>query len=351
MWGIRISSEVTGAQVDFSHYKYAMTPFLSEEVRSKVQGPQLLLYRSIQSTWTGFDHFNWSHIDAHENMFCHHNGSRIPTVYGSWLMNGSDLVDPESPDALNHWINYYAATASDQVYTYNYEGLFIDEASHRLQPSVVFGVMPDGYSDEEWRDARYAALQFIKSYLPDRVVVFNGLHSGNGAEGSLNFTDGGMWEVFAFRTSDGTYYGEDKWLEVMELAQEHSGDKFISIVSKKEGLTGDIQSRIFITASYLLVANENVVLYMSDLSYETTTILYYPEYRLDLGEPLANYTESNGLYMRSYGGGIVLVNQSATENRTYTLSETYSLVVPVGGGPVHESGAWIGTITYQTVAD
>lgn len=42
----------TDAQVDFvnSHYDYAMTSVLSTELREKVQGPRLFLYRSIQGT-------------------------------------------------------------------------------------------------------------------------------------------------------------------------------------------------------------------------------------------------------------------------------------------------------------
>jgi len=88
-------------------------------------------------------------------------------------MNGSDLVDKNAADATDHWVSYYAVTAADQVHTYHYDGLFIDSAGHLLKASwLKKGVLPWDYSDSAWRDGRYAALSFIKSYFPDKLVVF-----------------------------------------------------------------------------------------------------------------------------------------------------------------------------------
>ena len=192
--GARISTQISPEQVDFvnQHYDFVMTPILSHAMRAAIHRPQLILYRSIQGTWTGFNHFDWEHINAHENMFEHHHSERILTIWNSWLMNADDLVNPTDPDALGHWINYYAVTASEQIYQYDYDGLFIDSASHRLGKSAVNGIMPDDYDAEEWRQGRVSSLAFIKSYLPDKSVVFNGLHSRAGAEDSLANTDGGM---------------------------------------------------------------------------------------------------------------------------------------------------------------
>jgi len=342
----------TDAQVDFinKHYDYVTTPVLKDEIREQVQGPKLFLHRSIQGTWTNFDHFDWAHIDTHENMFCHHNGNRIITIWNSWLMDGSDLVDPSEPDALNHWINYYAVTASEQVHNFNYDGLFIDSASHRLVRSTVYELMPDDYSDENWRDSRYTALEFIKFYFSDKTVTFNGLHSGNGAEHSLALTDGGMWEGFAFK--DGEYYvGEEQWKEVIELAERNNEEKIISIVSKKYHLTSDIQARMFVLASYLLVSNQNVLLTMIDLNYDQLeSIYYYPEYEINLGIPLGSYTiKDNTIYERKFEKGIVLVNPSSIESYTYSLDKEYNKVVPEGGGVLQEDGTCKGSLTYEAV--
>ena len=74
--GIRISSMITGNQLSFvnARYEFVLTEYLGDAVRAMVQGPRLFLYRSIQGTWSGFHQFDWSHINACENMFCHHQG-------------------------------------------------------------------------------------------------------------------------------------------------------------------------------------------------------------------------------------------------------------------------------------
>ncbi len=90
-------------------------------------------------------------------------------------MNPNDLVDRDAYDALDHWVNYYALTASEQVNNFDYEGLFIDSAGHRLWSGAVYGMLPEGYNNVNWRKDRSEALKFIKSYLPDKMVIFNGL--------------------------------------------------------------------------------------------------------------------------------------------------------------------------------
>jgi hypothetical protein len=358
----RISSQTTDSQINFvnSHYGAVMTSLLDSQVREKIQGPLLFLYRSIQGTWTDFNQFDWNHINANENMFCHntssgnpHPNNRILTICNSWLMDGNDLVDENDSNALNHWINYYALTASEQVHSSDYDGLFIDSASHALQPGFFYGLLPDDHSDDSWRDGRYAALEFIKSYLPDKIVVFNGLHGGNGAEHSLTLTDGGLWETFAFRPSTSTYQGKEKWTEAIELTQRNKDESSIAISSKKNNLINDIQSRMFILSSYLLVSNQNVYLTMIDLNYdEFKSIYYYPEYELELGAPLNNYTvDNNGVYRRDFEKGIALVNPSDTESLSYTLDKKYHKVIPVGGGVLQDDGTCNGFLNYEFVED
>ena len=252
--GIKISPSVTNAQMEFlnNHYDMVVTSVLSQEIRDKIVNPELLLYRSIRDGWPNFTHFDWSHIDSTENMFCHSDSldqSKNTRIFitrtNSWLMDGNDLVDPNDADALNHWINYYAVTAADQVYTYNYDGLFIDSAGHRLFSNAYNGNMPWNYSDDSWRDGRYAALAFIKSYLIDKLVIFNGLHSDYGADSSLSLTDGGMWEGFIWNRDDDSYLGLNTWLTVMDLFRTKNEYTKLSLVVQKVNLIEDLQARIF----------------------------------------------------------------------------------------------------------
>ena len=353
--GTRVTTQVSPGMILFinEHYSYVMTPILSEEARNAIQGPDLILYRSIQGTWEGFSQFDWEHINATETMFEHHDGERILTLWNSWLMNADDLVDPNASDAMDHWLNYYAVTASEQIYEYGYDGLFIDSASHRLCDSAVRGKMPDDYNAEEWYQGRVEGLAFIKSYLPDKSVIFNGLHSRAGAENSLSNTDGGMWETFAFKPQSGEYQGVDAWQEVIELTAKHNHDKAIVLVVKEQpDLNNDIQKRVFSVASYLLVSNENVIFSMTNLAHaESNTSLYYPEYTLDLGTPLGDYSfsEEQGYAIRQFEKGFVLVNPYEDRTLTYELEGEYLQVVPVGGGEVSADGGWEGSLAYEPV--
>ncbi len=356
--GVRISYNITDDQIHFidNHFDYVMTPFLSEKIRQSIQKPKLLLYRSIQGTWEGFDQFDWAHIDSNENMFCHSDSAnqsretRILTRWNSWLMDGNDLVDSTSADAMNRWVNYYAVTASSQVYSYDYDGLFIDSAGHKLGESAVFGIMPWDYSPDAWRDGRYAALQFIKSYLPDKTVIFNGLHSDNGADSSLSLTDGGMWEDFVYDVDNGTYKGEKKWWDAIQCMQNNHDDSYLVLVVKKPGLTGDIQARIFSVASYLLISNENVVLSLSDWD-NHTSLQYYPEFEISLGEPLGDFfMREDSLFIREFEQGTVMVNPSASATRTYNLTADYYKIVPIDGGFVDASGNYDGYLSYEKIS-
>ncbi len=352
--GTRINARITPEQLTFinQNFQYVMTPILLESVRNAVHGPELILYRSIQGTWEGFDQFDWDVIDSRENMFLHQDGERILTRWNSWLMNPGDLVSAEAPDALDHWINYYAVTAAAQVHQYGYDGLFIDSASHWLNPWAVFDRMPDDYDVEDWYQDRVDGLAFIKSYLGDKSVVFNGLHNEHGAEDSLANTDGGMWETFAFHPQTGKYQGEDQWRAAIELTAVHPDKWIVLVVKEQPDLGEDSQKRLFAVTSYLLVSRPNVVFTMTDLAHtETDSLEYYPEYTLDLGSAQGDYTVTEeGIYLRQFENGLVLVNPSEDHSLSYILDGAYQRIIPVGGGVVAEDGSWDGSLTYEPVS-
>ncbi len=357
--GVRVSYHITDKQIEFInvHYDYVETPFLNENIRNKIQFPELLLYRSIRSTWENFTEFDWNHINSHENMFCHsdsvdqsENTRIFIPEYGSWLMDGNDLVDSSAADAINHWVNYFAVTASAQLYDYHYDGLYIDEAGNKLSPGAVNGIMPWDYTSESWRDGRYRALRFIKSYFPDKTVIFNGLHADNGADSSLSLTDGGMWEDFAYDIHNGSYKGKKKWWEAIQCMQENNKNTNLVLVVKKPGLIDNFQARIFSVASYLLISNANVILSLSDYAHNTS-LQYYPEYEISLGNPMGDFTmTTDSLFIREFENGMVLVNPDSNSTRTYILEKEYNKTVPIGGGFVDSEGKYTGSLSYDKIS-
>ena len=356
--GIRISYIISDSQIAFidSHYDFVMTRFLSPDIRNKIQHADLYLYRSIQGYKKEWYYFDWDHLNAHENMFCHTDSAnqtsdtRITTIWETLLMNGRDMVDKNAADAMNHWINYYAVTSSTQVHDYDYDGLFIDSAGHILKSSwMKDGELPWDYNADSCRVARQRSLKFIKSYLPDKMVVFNGLHSDNGADSSLTFTDGGMWEDFAYDINTGDYKGVGNWWKAITYMKNHRDSSYLVLVVKKPGLMNDMQARIFSVASYLLINDQNVVFSMYDYAFNTS-VQYYPEYEIDLGQPEGDFImTSDSLIVREFEKGYVAVNPFASESKTLMLEKTYYKIVPEGGGFVDSLGHWDGKLTYEEV--
>ena len=357
--GIRIHFNLTEEQYRFldEHFDFVMTPSLSSDVRTTFKKAKLLLYRSIQGTWENFTQFDWKHIDSCENMFCHSvsslqdSSTRIITEWDSQLMEGRDLVEKTAPDALNHWINYYAVTASTQVKLYNYDGLFIDSASHLLKKTWLHNELPWNYTAESWREGRYNALAFIKSYLPNKLVIFNGLHSDFGADSSITLTDGGMWEDFAFvPDSAGNYKGFASWYDAIDCMVKNKDKGSLVLVVKKWGLSKDFKARMFSTASYFLISQPNIFLTLSDYAYHTFP-QYYPEFEIDLGNAIQDISvNTDTLFFRKFEHGLVVVNPTTTLTKTFNLEKEYYLITAVGGGFINEKGECEGKLNYERIS-
>jgi hypothetical protein len=332
-----------------------MTPVLSQEMRDKYPSVELLLYRSIRGAWADTSQFDWNHINAHENMFCHSDSSvqdtstRIQTIYDSFLMDGGDIVSASTPDATDHWINYYAVTASEQVYRYNYDGLFMDSAGHKLNSDELDDPMPWDYSSDMWRDNRYRDLSFVKSYLTDKLVIFNGLHSDNGADSSLTLTDGGMWEDFIYNCNTGEYKGTGNWWQAITCIQNNRNIAKLILAVKKPGLKTNDTARIFAVASYFLITNDNVLLTLSDYTFNNY-IQYYPEYDISLGNPVSDFHMlSDSLFLRTFENGLVLVNPFTENTKTYELNRPYFKVTAIGGGIIDSAANYNGHLTYDSI--
>ena len=358
---VEVSYPVTDAQLIYinNHYNYVATSYLDEDIRAAITYPELLLSRSLQGTQENDDHFDWAHVDSREQMFCHDDSlnqnwqSRIVTIWDTFLMDGGDFMEPANPDSFDHWINYYAAITSHQVDSLSYDGLFVDSAGHELDPGIINDScdMPWDYDVQQWRLDRHTALEHIKSRLSDKLVIFNGLHSGNGADSSLSLTDGGMWDDFAYDIHDGRYNGIDSWSAAIETVNSYKDSCKLVLRVKKPGLIEDMQARMFSVASYLLVSSENVILSISDWHYENS-LQFYPEYFLNnLGPAAGDFSvEENGLYRRDFAaGGIVLVNPDSSETMMFNLPRSYMKVVASGGGIVDTSGFSIGSVYLQSV--
>ncbi len=332
-------------------------------------GAKILLYKSIRAIWptqTGYVEYAWA--NENENMFehnanpaanpnCASNNCRIQTVFGSWLANASDVANESDPNALKHWVNYFAAKVSEEILNEGFDGLFADSAVLKLFPNqLVGGVMPGGYSDEKYRASRIASVNFVGKKLPaGKIFIANSLVSSQDRYSGvdvLEYADGALMELFLYLPDQG-YTGEIFWQGGINnaLAAASTG-KLVSLGAKKKGLA--VKDRLFITASYLLVHGEKTHLSLWDWpEIGAPKLQYFPEYDVDLGAPLQNGTNYSsflapcGAYERNFSKGKAMVNPSTAYGRACTLDADYFELVPSGGGEVGENGEFNGSIAYQ----
>ncbi len=88
-----------------------------------------------------------------------------------------------------------------------------------------------------------------------------------------------------------------------------------------------------------------------ELGYDgTNTVFYFPEYNIYIEEPLGNYEEKDGVYLRRFENGLVLVNPSS-EEKSFILKSKYYKIIPIENGIVNKNGFWNGSLEYKEVKE
>lgn len=363
-WDPDIYSGWTQMQTDFVNQYFASVEVgtNSAAIRQTIT-TELQLYRLINE-YHPQGGLNWSHVDANESMFFHCDSSpyyhkRVKTSFNMWLMNGYDFVDPARPDAQDHWINYWATMAAADMNRYGYDTLRIDSATHTLFPWWAQGCWPlnESYSDETYTQARYDALEYTKYLLPDKKVIWNGLHQGNHTWPSLGVTEGGMAEGFVYDFEGISYRGFSVWKYYIDMVEKYKNDKKIHLTSLATTVPDLAQKRQMIMGSYLLVKNPNVRLIVSTEKYDGSpspyrgTVPFAPEYVINIGDPLRSHYMQGELFRRDFENGFVLVNPYEDKTYSYTLNKEYQSVEGQGVCLVQPDGSTTGcSLSYTPIS-
>ncbi|MHA1311776.1 MAG: hypothetical protein ACTSWR_06950 [Candidatus Helarchaeota archaeon] len=53
----------------------------------------------------------------------------------------------------------------------------MDCAAHCLSTWVTNGIIPNGYNHSDWFNGVYNAINYTKSLLKDKILIYNGIHS------------------------------------------------------------------------------------------------------------------------------------------------------------------------------
>lgn len=367
--------EVSQAQIDFlnSNYDYLRVFRPIQEFREVIDIP-IFLYRTIAGagtldsgytdTWIDGDYMN-----MHEDMFLHSAVSsradkRFENPFGRWATNVCDFGE-SAKEGVDHWVNYYTSRAVEDIYSVNYDGLFIDSAEHELDskwPIPEMESLVENYSNEDWVICLRNAFAHIKAKMPDKTVIFNGLHRGSAdAVESLEYVDGGFHEEFLYswyRGNEEGYFGKQNWISIIETIEKVKESKIIRLLSSPRGSKLDdiIKTRMFILGSYLLVSNENVYISFNDHDLKDQEewfdgIPRLPEFDIRLGKPLGAYYEKDDIYIREFEDGLVIVNPDERATYNYHLDNTCYKVIPEGVNVVDKNGSISGgSLEYEPIS-
>jgi hypothetical protein len=102
-------------------------------------------------------------------------------------------------------------------------------------------------------------------------------------------------------------------------------------------LTADIpqSARLWVISNYLLVKNSCTYMYMTgftaDGAQDYGSLITFPEYSIPIGHATSEIKKEHGVWVRTYSGGLALVNP---DYATATVTLPFGVYVDVNGNSV-----------------
>ncbi len=252
------------------------------------------------------EHPDWFLLDS--------NGRRITS--------GTDdsyvLMDPGHPGWRAFWLERARLSQEE----YGWEGVFLDNVEASLSKREQGSAMPAAYPD----DASYlSAIEGFLSYLSSTYFRPNGrplyanivyLNDIAPYWRFLRHLDGVMDEGWGVGWTD-EYRQPAIWdAELRRVEQTQALGKQVVLVAP--GQYQDTARQQFAFASYLLIANGLASFrYASEGRYQEVWL--YPNYDLDLGEPLGARYQWGDQWRRDFSNGVVTVDPVAHTATITTL--------------------------------
>jgi len=154
-------------------------------------------------------------------------------------------------------------------------------------------------------------------------------------QGYYTNVSGVMMEGFAVKTSDWTMQ-QNRTLKLLNNGKIWIAQNYLASNS-------DVAAREWYLTNYLLLKSSQSFINIPSTDSE---LYWWPEYNLNLGSPtdalptsISAYALANGLYLRHYQNGIVLVNPTGSAvTYTFSANDPRYLVAFSGGGDVDANG-------------
>jgi len=330
-WSSILSDEL--ANFIANHFHLVVIGYTPGWEKIKLINPRvvLLAYKDIMAVHTTDP--AWDEVNAHEDWFLHDvNGNRlIHKVYGWYAM-----------DVGNHgWRDHFANYVKAKLDKYpSIDGIFADDVwewyDYRNEEFTVDASLVPKEIQQRWHNDMVGMIQYVKGVLANKLLMLN---SDDWSGDYLRYADGMVFEGFVHASWWALDYfgwaGFDPLSHVDILRALSSTGKYILAWSGARIPDNPTQTdlekahklMLYCLGSALLGANSSNV-FFGWVTLHTAldgSRGYYQEMDCYIGAPKGKYFVKDGLYIRDFEYGWVLVNFSTDTRSTVIEGKTYTL--------------------------
>jgi hypothetical protein len=253
-----------------------------------------------------------------EANFLHNSaGERLYTTLSWQEQTGTKTgyiysMNPAAPG----WRAYLAQRARENLQSFGYDGLFLDNLDtslHRLQHQEAnsTGAVQEYATEASYRAATNGLLSAVRGQVGSGTIWANTVGAyelPSDEDGYLPYLDGVMREYFV-DLWNGSYASPAVWEAQLQQAEKLSsqGKAFVGVA---QGPRSDVARMRFGVASYLLIANARAFIRYADAGAYHQAWLY-GEYQARLGSPTTARYQAGGLWRREFACGSVTVDPAS----------------------------------------
>ena len=291
--------------------------FTPEEAASlRENNPDVIILAGLSTTWV-WDNEGWmsflttianygreEQIEVTEEMYLHNpDGSRVAFGWASdeWAQEEIYAMDPRNEEWVQLVLNFYETVLEQPTH----DGIIIDMVVEKQ----YWG--PESITDEEWIESTMSIYQQIDEMnTEDKLIIFNAGARLADIDDYSEYFDGYLMENFMGDQLQTTF---SEGLEVV------NSDKIViyGVDTDDTGVVDMNRMRLGLTLSLL---GDNTYFAYDVGPRDHGQAWWYPEYDVDLGDPIGEYYEQDGAYFREYKNGVVV---AAPNGVTVSFDDEY----------------------------
>ncbi len=286
-------------------YSLIMTGWFTPEEAEKIkkQNPNTLLLAGLTVNWV-YNDTDWmmflstvgnygrkEKIEIKESMYLKKpSGERC--VFSWFPKEGGHgeiyAMNPKNPE----WVELVTSFYKNVLDQPQHDGIIIDMVTETSW-------CPEAISDKEWVEATKAIMERIKQLnTMNKLVIFNSGRDLSEIDEYTEFFDGYLMEnflgnLFGAGFDEGLKAAENKYIVIYAVDTDDTGKKDLK------------KMRLGLTLSLL---NDNTFFTYDFGPHNHGQAWWFPEYDVDLGEPLGKYYKKDNAYWREFEKGVVIIS-------------------------------------------